>query len=66
MRGIAVPVRDFSRKVIGAVGIVAPSHRLTEEILEKGVLISMVQDAGKAISAKMGFNLPVGKNSELS
>lgn len=62
VRGIAVPVRDFSRKVIGAVGIVAPSHRLTEEILEKGVLISMVQDAGKAISAKMGFNLPAGKN----
>jgi DNA-binding IclR family transcriptional regulator len=58
-----VPVRDFSRKVIGAVAIVAPSHRLTEERLEKGGLIALVQDAGKAISAKMGFILPVaGKN----
>jgi len=61
VRSIAVPVRDFSSKVIGAVGIVAPSHRLTEERMEKGGLISMVQDAGKAISAKMGFILPAAK-----
>jgi IclR family KDG regulon transcriptional repressor len=60
VRGIAVPVRDFSRNVIGAVGIVAPSHRLTEERLEKNGLISLVQEAGKAISAKMGFLLPAG------
>ncbi len=56
-----MPVRDFSHNVIGAVGIVAPSHRLTEERLEKGGLISLVQEAGKAISAKMGFTLQVGK-----
>jgi DNA-binding IclR family transcriptional regulator len=61
VRSIAVPVRDFSRNVIGAVGIVAPSHRLTEERLEKGGLISLVQEAGIAISAKMGFTLPAGK-----
>ncbi len=61
VRSIAVPVRDFSRKVIGAVAIVAPSHRLTEDRLEKGGLISMVQEAGIAISAKMGFTLTAAK-----
>jgi IclR family KDG regulon transcriptional repressor len=61
VRGVAVPVMDFSRNVIGAVAIVAPSHRLTEERLEKGGLISLVQDAGKAISAKMGFSCTVGE-----
>jgi IclR family KDG regulon transcriptional repressor len=55
VRSIAVPVRDFSGNVIGAIGIVAPSHRMTEELLQKGDLISMVKDAGKAISLKMGF-----------
>ena len=55
VRSIAAPVRDFSHNVIGAVGIVAPSHRLTDERLEKGGLIAMVKDAGAAISAKMGF-----------
>jgi len=61
VRSIAAPVRDFSRKVIGAVAIVAPSNRLTEERLEKGGFISMVQDAGIAISAKMGCTLAAWK-----
>jgi IclR family KDG regulon transcriptional repressor len=61
VRSIAVPVRDFSRNIIGAVAVIAPSNRLTEERLEKGGLIAMVQDAGKAISAKMGFIQPAGK-----
>jgi len=61
VRSIAVPIRDFSRTVIGAIGIVAPSHRLMEERLEKGDPLSLVQDAGKAISFKMGYIVPAGK-----
>ena len=61
VRSIAVPILDFSRNVIGAAGIVAPSHRLTEEELEKGGLLSLVQEAGKAISLKMGFIAPAVK-----
>ncbi len=61
VRSVAAPVRDFSRNVVGAVAIVAPSHRLTEERLERGGLISLVKEAGKAISEKMGFILPAGK-----
>ena len=59
VRSIAAPVMDFSGKVIAAVGIVAPAHRLMEEGLEKGGIASLVQEAGKAISAKMGFIAPV-------
>ncbi len=55
VRSIAVPVRDFSRTVIGAAAIVGPVHRLTDERLEKDGLISMLQEVGQAISAKMGF-----------
>jgi IclR family KDG regulon transcriptional repressor len=61
VRSIAVPVRDLSRAVIGAAAIVAPLHRLTDERLEKDSLISLVQEAGKSISAKMGYIEPVGK-----
>ncbi len=61
VRSIAVPIRDFSSNVIGAAAIVAPSHRLTEERMEKGGLISLVKDAGIAISAKMGFIAPSGR-----
>jgi DNA-binding IclR family transcriptional regulator len=61
VRSIAVPVRDFAGNVIGAAGIVAPSHRLTDEVIEKGGLLAMVKEAGLAISMKMGFMGSSGK-----
>jgi IclR family KDG regulon transcriptional repressor len=59
VRGIAVPVRDFSKKIIAAIGIVAPVSRLTDDRLEKGGVIGLIQESGKALSAKLGFIAPV-------
>ena len=61
VRSVAVPIRDFSRTVIGAAAIIAPSHRLTEELLEKNGVISLLREAGNAISMKMGFIAPAMK-----
>ena len=61
VRSIAAPIYDFSRSMVAAVGIVAPAHRLTEDRIDLGGLLAMVQDAGKAISAKMGFIAAPGK-----
>jgi DNA-binding IclR family transcriptional regulator len=61
VRGIAVPVKDFSNNVIAAVGIVAPASRLTDERLEKGGIISLLLESGQALSAKLGFNAPAGR-----
>jgi DNA-binding IclR family transcriptional regulator len=61
VRGIAVPVKDFSKNVIAAVGIVAPASRLTDERLEKGGIISLLLESGQALSAKLGFNAPAGR-----
>lgn len=55
VRSIAAPVKDFSGNVIAAVGIVAPAHRLNDDQLEKGGVISIVREAGRALSAKLGF-----------
>jgi hypothetical protein len=52
------PHRDFSKKVIAAVGIVAPASRLTDERIEKNKIVAMLIDAGNAISAKMGCSGP--------
>jgi len=60
VRSIAVPVRDFSRNVIAAIGIVAPAHRLMDERLEK-LGVSLVQEAGKALCTKLGFIPPTAK-----
>jgi len=61
VRSIAVPVRDFSKTVIAAVGIVAPSGRISDERLEKGGVIAQLLDAGQALSAKLGYNASAGK-----
>jgi IclR family KDG regulon transcriptional repressor len=61
VRSIAVPVKDFSKNVIAAVGIIAPAHRLADDRLEKGGILSMVQEAGKALSTKLGFVTAAGK-----
>jgi DNA-binding IclR family transcriptional regulator len=55
VRSVAVTVRDFSKNTVAAVGVVAPAGRLQDERLEKGGLISQIQDAGKALSAKLGY-----------
>ncbi len=55
VRGVAVAVKDFSKNVIAAIGITAPVSRLTDERLENGGIISALQEAGKALSAKLGF-----------
>jgi DNA-binding IclR family transcriptional regulator len=63
VKSIAVPVRDFSRNVIAAVGIVAPAHRIADPKFEKDGIVSVVQEAGKALSMKMGFIVPTAKKS---
>lgn len=55
VRGIAVSVKDFSKNVIAAIGIMAPASRLTDERIEKNGIIRLLQDAGRSLSTKLGF-----------
>ncbi len=61
VRGIAAAVRDFSKNVIAAIGIIAPVSRLTDERLEKGGITTTLQEAGAALSTKLGFIASAGK-----
>ncbi len=61
VRCIAVPVKDFSKNIIAAVGIVAPAGRLTDDLLEKGGVVALLQDAGRALSAKLGYAASTAK-----
>jgi DNA-binding IclR family transcriptional regulator len=55
VKSIAAPVRDFSKNVVAAVGIVAPANRLSDEILEKNGFIAQVKEAAKTLSEKLGY-----------
>ena len=61
VRSVAAPARDFSGNVIAAIGIVAPAARLTEERLNKGGVIALLLEAGRALSSKLGYSAPAGK-----
>lgn len=58
VRSLAVPIRDFSKNVIAALGIIAPAGRLPDERLESDGLVSLLRDAGKILSAKLGYIAP--------
>jgi DNA-binding IclR family transcriptional regulator len=55
VRCVSAPIRDYTRRIVGAVSISGPSMRFTDERLEKE-LIPLVVKAGDEISTKLGFN----------
>lgn len=54
LRCVALPVRDFSGKVIGAVGVSGPVWRLSIEALQKRARI--VRAAADRLSTEFGFS----------
>lgn len=52
---VAAPIRDYTRRIIGAVSISGPSMRFAKERMEQE-LIPLVQRAGEDISTKLGFH----------
>jgi len=55
VRAVAAPVRDYARAVVGALAVVAPASRLTQERIEKEVA-PLVLKAGRELSARLGFD----------
>jgi IclR family KDG regulon transcriptional repressor len=61
VKSVAVPARDFSKNVIAAIGIVAPASRLTDERLTKGGVLNLLLEAGRTLSAQLGYSASSGK-----
>ena len=54
VRCIAVPVHDYTRKVIGAIAIAAPAFRMTDDRLRKE-LVPLIQQASERLSRRLGY-----------
>jgi DNA-binding IclR family transcriptional regulator len=52
---VGAPIRDYTRRIIGAVSISGPSMRFSPERMEKE-LIPLVRKAGEEISTKLGYH----------
>ncbi|HYS44355.1 MAG TPA: IclR family transcriptional regulator, partial [Geobacteraceae bacterium] len=55
VRCVGAPIRDYTRRIIGAVSISGPSMRFSDERMEKE-LIPLVQKAAEEISTKLGYH----------
>lgn len=51
---VAVPIRDYTRSLVGALAVAGPRHRLTGEKIEKEV-VPLIVKAGSEVSRRLGF-----------
>jgi DNA-binding IclR family transcriptional regulator len=54
VRGVAAPVRDYQRRVVGAIGVTGPVLRLTLDRLQNELALR-VKAAAETVSRRLGF-----------
>lgn len=54
VRCVAAPIRDYTRKVVGAISVSAPSLRMDEERIHN-FFVPVIKEAGKEISHRLGY-----------
>ena len=55
LRSIAVPIRDYTRAVVGSLSLTAPEYRLPTDRLEQ-VVAPIVLKAGRDLANRLGYN----------
>jgi IclR family KDG regulon transcriptional repressor len=54
VRGVAVPVRDYTRAVVSSLTLSGPAYRLSQERIEKEIVPLMLK-ASRDLSTRLGF-----------
>ena len=52
---VAVPIRDYTRMLVGTLAVVGPSHRLTADAIRTDMAPTIVQ-AGNELSKRLGYS----------
>ncbi len=55
VRAVAVPIRDYTRAVVGSLAVSGPAYRLSQERLDKEIVPLMLK-AGRELSTRLGFD----------
>jgi DNA-binding IclR family transcriptional regulator len=55
INSIAVPIRDYTRNVVGSLAVSGPAHRMDAERIEKEI-VPLMQKAGHELSSRLGFD----------
>jgi DNA-binding IclR family transcriptional regulator len=54
VHSIAVPIRDYTRNVVGSLAVSGPAYRMTAERIEKDI-VPQLGKAGRELSTRLGF-----------
>ena len=54
VNSIAVPIRDYTRNVVGSLAVSGPAHRMTDERIEREIA-PLMQKAGNDLSSRLGY-----------
>ncbi len=55
VRAVAVPIRDYTRSLVGALVVAGPAYRLTGERIEKEIAPQVLK-AGRELSSRLGHD----------
>ncbi len=54
VNAIAVPIRDYTRNVVGSLALSGPAHRMNGQRLESD-LVALMRQAGRDLSSRLGY-----------
>ncbi|HEX9788866.1 MAG TPA: IclR family transcriptional regulator [Candidatus Binatia bacterium] len=54
VNAVAVPIRDYTRSLVGTLVVVGPAHRLTDEAVADDIAPALLK-AGSELSKRLGF-----------
>jgi len=54
VNGVAVPIRDYTRSLVGTLAVVGPRHRLTDDAIHAEIAPALLK-AGNELSKRLGY-----------
>jgi DNA-binding IclR family transcriptional regulator len=55
VRAVAVPIKDYTRTVVGSLAVSGPAYRIPPERIEREI-IPLAIKAGRELSSRLGYN----------
>lgn len=56
VNAVAVPIRDYTRNVVGSIAVAGPSHRMDDARIDRE-LVPLMRQAGRDLSSRLGFEV---------
>ena len=55
VHSVAVPIKDYTKTVVGSLTVSGPAYRIQQERLQNEI-IPLVVKAGRELSSRLGYN----------